>query len=227
LKLQTEANLNKGSIREFVYAVIKNQVLKLELKPGTKISEKEIADTLQVSRTPVREAFLKLAQEELLEIFPQRGTFVSKISLEQVEEARFVRENIEKGIVRLACEHLSEDYLVQLETNITMQKLFDQKKNYARLFELDDQFHQILFMGCRKSRTWEMLQQMNTHLTRLRILRTSSCMKWDFIINQHEHIFDLIKSGDAVEVEKVITDHLQLVVIEKDILKERYPNYFS
>jgi len=223
---ETKIN-NKGSIRDHVYTAIKTQILKLELEPGRKISEKEISEILQVSRTPVREAFQKLAQEGLLEIYPQRGTFVSRINLEQVEEARFMRENIERGIARLACEHFPEDYFIQLETNIAMQKLFDAKKNFTRLYELDDQFHQILFDGCKKSKTWVVLQQMNTHFKRLRTLRTSSGMEWDFIIYQHEQIFNLIKSRDADSVEKVITEHLQLVGIEKRVLKEKYPNYFD
>lgn len=223
---ETKIN-NRGSIRDHVYTAIKTQILKLELEPGRKISEKEIGEILQVSRTPVREAFQKLAQEEFLEIYPQRGTFVSRINLEQVEEARFMRENIERGIVRLACEHFPEDYFIQLETNIAMQKLFDSKKNFTKLYELDDQFHQILFDGCKKSKTWVVLQQMNTHFKRLRALRTSSGMEWDFIIHQHEKIFNLIKSRDADSVEKVITEHLQLVGIEKRVLKEKYPNYFD
>lgn len=223
---ETKIN-NRGSIRDHVYTAIKTQILKLELEPGRKISEKEIGEILQVSRTPVREAFQKLAQEEFLEIYPQRGTFVSRINLEQVEEARFMRENIERGIVRLACEHFPEDYFIQLETNIAMQKLFDAKKNFTKLYELDDQFHQILFDGCKKSKTWVVLQQMNTHFKRLRALRTSSGMEWDFIIYQHEKIFNLIKSRDADSVEKVITEHLQLVGIEKRVLKEKYPNYFD
>ncbi|MCM3689706.1 GntR family transcriptional regulator [Neobacillus niacini] len=228
MKLLAETNINnKRSIREHVYTAIKTQILKLELEPGRKISEKDIGETLQVSRTPIREAFLKLEQEELLEIYPQRGTFVSRINLDQVEEARFMRENIERGIVRLACEQFPEDYFIQLETNITMQKLFDEKKNFTRLYELDDQFHQILFDGCKKSRTWAILQQMNTHFNRVRALRTSLGMKWDFIINQHEQIFNLIKSRDVDLVEKVITEHLQVVVFEKAVLKEKYPNYFK
>lgn len=228
MNLLTESKLeNKGSIREHVYTSIKTQILKLELEPGSKISEKEIGETLQVSRTPIREAFLKLAQEELLEIYPQRGTFVSRINLDQVEEARFMRENIERGIVRLACEQFPEEYFIQLETNIAMQKLFNEKKNFTRLYELDVQFHQILFEGCNKSRTWVILQQMNTHFNRVRALRTTLGMKWDFIIDQHEQIFNLIKSKDANSVEKVITEHLQLVVIEKALLKEKYPDYFK
>ena len=70
-----------GSTRDFSYQILKTKILNLELKPGTKISEKEIADELSVSRTPVREAFMMLAQEDLLDVIPQIGTIVSKINL--------------------------------------------------------------------------------------------------------------------------------------------------
>lgn len=216
----------KQTIREFTYSTLKNQIMKLKLEPGTKVSESEISEVLQVSRTPVREAFQKLAQEELLEIFPQRGTQVSKIDLNHVEEARFLRENTERGIVKLACIDFQQDYLFQLEMNITMQELCDEKKNYSRLYELDDEFHKILFYGCHKKRTWNLLQQMSTHFNRLRILRLSSELNWDIIISQHKKIHQLILNKDIEKVDEVMAKHLQLAVLEKDVLRVKYPNYF-
>lgn len=218
----------KGSTRDFTYKTLKTQILNLELKPGTKISEKEVAQKLQVSRTPVRESFLKLSEEELVEIYPQRGTIVSLIDLEHVEEARFVRENIEKAIVKVTCEDFSEEYLFQLETNITMQELCGEKGNYSKLYQLDDEFHKILFYGCRKIRTWNMLQQMNSHFNRLRMLRLStSALNWDIIISQHKEIFQLINEKRPEKAEEVMTKHLRLAVIEKDVLKESYPDFFK
>lgn len=120
-----------GSTRNYVYTTLKKKIIELELKPGFKISEQEIADELNVSRTPVREAFLKLSQEDLLSIYPQRGTIVSEIDLELVEEGRFIRENIESAIVREACNKFGEEELFQLETNITMQTLCLKKRNLS------------------------------------------------------------------------------------------------
>lgn len=135
----------RGSTRAYSYNLLKERILHLELKPGTKISEKEIADELQVSRTPVREAFMKLAEEELLDIIPQSGTIVSHINLEHVEEGRFMREKMEKEIVTLACVSFPEEFRFRLETNIAMQEVCIGKNNFYRLFELDEEFHQILF----------------------------------------------------------------------------------
>src|SRR4051812_25411037 len=98
---------NSVNAKEFAYEQIKTEILKLSLLPGTKISEKTMSDRLNVSRTPIREAFLKLAQEELLTIVPQSGTFVSLINLDLAEEARFVREIMETTIVGQCCKNLT------------------------------------------------------------------------------------------------------------------------
>src|SRR5699024_6689240 len=105
------------STRDFVYKTIKKRIIELELKPVQKISEQEIAKELEVSRTPVREAFLKLSQEDLIGIYPQVGTIVSKIDLDLVEEGRFIRENIERAVVREACHKFNEEQFFHLETN--------------------------------------------------------------------------------------------------------------
>src|SRR5262249_9041063 len=89
------------STRDAVYHKLKEQILSVELIPGTNISEKEISVQMGVSRTPVRESFVRLSQEGLLDIYPQRGTVVSLIDLELVEEARFMREQLECAVVRL------------------------------------------------------------------------------------------------------------------------------
>lgn len=216
----------KGSTRTYSYNLLKDRILHLELEPGTKISEKEIADELKVSRTPVREAFMKLAEEELLDIIPQSGTVVSRINMRHVEEGRFIREKIEKEIVALACEQFAEDARFRLEANIVMQDVCASQNNFYKLFELDEEFHQILFDATGKERTWKMLQQLNIHFNRLRLLRLSKDSNWENIILQHKEIYQLIIHKEKSQAMKVMENHLRLVVVEQDILKEKYPHYF-
>jgi GntR family transcriptional regulator, rspAB operon transcriptional repressor len=215
------------STRDFVYETIKNRITDLGLKPGQKISEQEIASELNVSRTPVREAFLKLSQEDLLGIYPQIGTIVSLIDLDLVEEARFVRENMEKAVVREACEVFDQEQLFKLESNIAMQELCLKNESHQQLLELDDQFHRLLFEGCKKLRTWKMIRQMNSHFDRLRVLRLESNLEWDILVAQHKDIFQFIKEKKAIDAEKLIGIHLNLVNFEKMELKKTYPDYFS
>lgn len=216
----------RGSTRAYSYNLIKERILHLELEPGTKISEKEIADELQVSRTPVREAFMKLAEEELLDIIPQSGTIVSHINLEHVEEGRFMREKMEKEIVTLACTAFPEEFRFRLETNIAMQEVCVGKNNFYRLFELDEEFHQILFQGTGKMRTWKMLQQLNIPFNRLRLLRLSEDSDAEVIISQHKEIYRLITERETDRAVKVMEAHLRLVVVEQEKMKAKYPHYF-
>lgn len=216
-----------GSTRDYVYETVKQQIINWELEPGTKISEKEFADRLGVSRTPVREAFMKLAQEELLGIYPQSGTMVSKVDLELVEEGRFVREKIERALIQKVCETFDEEMLFQLETNITMQELCLEKGSYNRLFELDEEFHRLFFEGCNKLRTWNLVRQMNSHFDRLRILRLAANTDWDIVVSQHRKIYEHIARKEVVQAEEEITKHLTLINLEKTALKERYPGFFK
>ncbi|MDP5274055.1 GntR family transcriptional regulator [Chengkuizengella axinellae] len=224
---QKTQNRQSGSTREYIYQTLKNQIMNLELKPGTKISEKEISETLKVSRTPVRESFLRLAQEELLEIYPQSGTVVSYIHLDFVEEGRFVREKLERAIVKLACEQFPEDLLFQLETNVSTQHLCSEKGNYKNLFELDEEFHNILFIGCNKVRTWKIIEQLKSHFNRIRMLRLVSNDNWDIMISQHKQILEFIKQKDGDRAEKLMKEHLNLVNFDLHTLKQQYPEYFK
>ncbi|MGG1576275.1 GntR family transcriptional regulator [Fictibacillus sp. NRS-1165] len=215
------------STRDQVYTDLKEQILILQLTPGTGISEKEISLQFNVSRTPVREAFLRLAQEGLVDVFPQRGTFVSLIDLESVEEARFMREHVERAVIRLACDYLTQENLMELETNASFQKKCIKEKDFKRMFELDEEFHHTIFEGCNKSKTWSVIQQMNLDFNRSRLLRLVADHNWDHILNQHVQILEAIRKKDADLAEKLTEDHLMLAVIDKQLLKVHYPNYFK
>lgn len=206
---------------------MKKQIIDLEVEPGQKISEKEYAAKLEVSRTPVREAFMKLAEEELIGVYPQSGTIVSLIDLDLVEEGRFIREKIECAIVKEACDVLDKEQLFQLETNLMMQELSLEKESYHRLFELDDEFHRLLFEGCKKIRTWKMVRQLNCHFDRLRILRLASNSNWKVVVNQHRSIYQSVVDKNKTRAKAGMIEHLRLVILEKEPLKKNYPSYFK
>ncbi|UUZ94098.1 GntR family transcriptional regulator [Paenibacillus sp. P25] len=103
----------KGLIRDYVHETLRKNIMELKLEPGRFISEKEVIEMLQVSRTPIREAFVKLSQEELIETIPQKGSFISLIDLKLVEESRFVRETLERAVVRQACGMLKAEQMLR------------------------------------------------------------------------------------------------------------------
>src|SRR5699024_4951145 len=217
----------KKSTRGFVYDTLLEAIVSLELPPGTTISETEISEELEVSRTPVREAFLKLSEEELLTVLPQRGSYISLIDLDHVEAARFLRGQAEAGIIRLACQSFSDTYIQKLEKNLKYQKFAQENDDENELFALDKEFHRLLAEGSGKLRVWEVIQKNETDSNRLRRLSLTMKLNWEIVVDQHEEMIDAIKKKDADSAEKIIRKHLELLVYDQKALKESYPDYFN
>jgi DNA-binding GntR family transcriptional regulator len=217
----------KGLVRDVVYETLKKNIMELRLEPGRFISEKELVEMLEVSRTPIREALVKLTQEELIETTPQKGSVISLIDLQHAEEARFLRETLESAIVREACVKLNNEQILHLQNLIGLQELCESEGNFERLFELDEEFHKSILLGCGRIRTWGVLQQVTTHYNRIRFLRLASNHDWQIILSQHHGIVRAIKERDPGTAEKVLREHLERVVIEKEELKKKYPKYFK
>jgi len=213
--------------KDAVYLQLRKQIMDLTLKPGAALSEQEMALAFMVSRTPVRESFVRLAQEGLVYVLPQRGTFVSLIDTEHALEARFMREQLERAVVRLACEAFPPDSLAALETNLAAQHAVLDTRDESRMFELDEDFHRTLFEGCRKLNTWTLLQQANTHLNRTRHLSLAPDRDWQHLYAQHRTIVDAIAQQDADQAEQAMSKHLQLTVTDLDELKQKHPQYFK
>ncbi|QYR20909.1 GntR family transcriptional regulator [Paenibacillus sp. sptzw28] len=215
------------STRDNVYQTLRDQILLFELPPGASISEKEISQRFNVSRTPVRESFVRLAQEGLLEVYPQRGTFVSLIDLELVEEARFMREQLERAVIRLACAGFPDERLAELGSNLSLQKACIENQDYRTMFELDEAFHRTIFEGCRKNNTWAVIGQINVHLNRSRMLRLAADHHWDHLYEQHFQMAEAIRNKDEERAERLMKDHLSLTIADQALLKEKFPTYFK
>lgn len=228
MKLEILERNIKMSSRDYVYETLRTNIISLKLPPGSSIAENDVSELLKVSRTPIREAFVKLSEEELIEIYPQRGSFVSRIDLQQIAEARFVRETMEVEISKLACDIFTEDDLEDIHAIIIKQTTYNNRKNYDKLIELDEEFHRTLFEKCGKHRTWLLVQQMQTHYKRLRQLLLSVNLRWDLIIEQHQSIYELIREKDKDLLEQAIRNHLKLfVLVRSEELKEKYPGYLK
>lgn len=219
--------MQPGSAGNAVYSRLKQQIVRLELPPGTTLSEKEMSLAFNVSRTPVRESFVRLAQEGLLIVLPQRGTRVSLIDPELVEEARFMREQLEKAVIRLACQQFPDDKLAELEDNLDRQKESIERHDGKEMFELDEAFHRILFEGCRKQGTWNVIQQMNAHLNRSRVLWLSADPHWSHLYEQHREMADAVRRHDEDYAERVMQEHLSLIISNLSVLQKKHPDYFK
>ena len=216
-----------GTVGNKIYMIIRNNIINLNLAPGTAMSEKELSEKLEVSRTPVREAFIKLAKEGLVNIVPQKGTFISKIDCTMADEERFLRESIERAVLELFVKEHSEESIIRLERCIEKQKKAVANGKYDEFMEYDDQFHKIIFEDVKKSMCYDVTVGMSGNYRRIRFL---SMMVEDVIernIQQHEEIVKAIMSNDVELSKKILKSHLRKLMTEKDDIVEKYPEYFE
>ncbi|NRT91004.1 GntR family transcriptional regulator [Clostridium beijerinckii] len=219
--------ISKNSTSKAIYHNLREEIINLYLEPGTSISEKELSEKYNVSRTPVREALVRLAQEGLVQIYPQKGTVVSLIDLSAVEEERFLREHLERAVVKEACMEFSEENILALEMNLKFQKMYIENKDYKKLFNTDEEFHKIIFEGCSKKRIWNSINDGSTEFQRIRVLRLTVNSSWDNIYLQHKEIFNAIKNENPELAEEFMKEHLNMVIFDKTQVRESYPNYFK
>ena len=182
-----------NSIRENVYRVIRENITSLQLAPGTTVSTQELAAKLQVSRTPVREAFIRLQKEDLVEITPQKGTMVSRIDLTRAEKERFIRESLETAILPLFLQNCTEPDLKELELLIEKQKACFTGLKPLEFIALDNQFHQRFFELAGQDLSWDVVASTNPHYNRLRVLTVQNAATFDGAVRQHEVMMDQIR----------------------------------
>ena len=213
---------------QFAYRVLKENILSLVLRPGEAISETEMSKILEISRTPIREALVHLKNEALIDVYPQKGTFVSLLDFTLIEEAEFMRTVLEQEVIKLATLSFPEDSLVALEKNLNSQRRIAEFSPSAfEFFNLDNNFHEIIFKGCNKSNVWEQIKIISSHLNRIRLLDAVERESLKLTLLQHEEIFNLIKNKDVTNVDKVIKNHVSSFHAQLEKLYKKYPKFFK
>ncbi|MCJ8343471.1 MAG: GntR family transcriptional regulator [Cetobacterium sp.] len=225
-------NLDRNSnenIRQYAYRVLKENIMNLNLEPGEAIGENELSKLLNVSRTPLREAIVQLIEDKLLDVFPQRGTFVSKINLNLVEEAIFLRELCEKELFKIACnDENAKDLIIELEKNIEYQKIIiNFNEDLHNFFDLDNEFHTIIFKKYNKLNTWKAIKKLSTHYDRLRLIDALEKTNLENTLKQHMEIIEKIKSKNIEKIDKLIEKHLLNFKDVIEIYQKKYPTYFD
>ncbi|MDF4142565.1 GntR family transcriptional regulator [Lactobacillus kefiranofaciens] len=207
------------------YSILLKKIITAELKPGEKISEKQVEQDLGIGRTPVREALLHLRQEHLIYVVPQSGTYIAQIDLASVINARFVRISVEQQIMQEAAQHpLTELQRAQLKDIIQQQKLYCSEKDFHQFFKYDDLFHQLFYEITGHDIVWNWLKEINIQFDRFRFLSLNlGNASWNNLIQDHQTLLDTVLAGKSDEVKSIVTKHLQLVIDEKNTLVNKYP----
>ena len=210
-----------------VHEILRHSIITMRLRPRKKVSEAELALQLGVSRTPVREALIKLSEDRLVEILPQRGSFITPIRLHEVLEARFIREALEIAVVREAAASGRAEVLGRLENLLQAQRAAARDKDLERFLELDEAFHHTLSESIDKQRCWRLIQSVKHQLDRVRYLSLPEPGNLALLIRQHTAIAEAVLAGKPEKAETLMRAHLREVLrfIEQKHAKE--PDLFE
>jgi DNA-binding GntR family transcriptional regulator len=209
------------------HRLLRDAIVSLRLEPGQALSEKEVAVQLGVSRTPVREAFIRLANEGLVDVFPQHATKVARIDLDAVREGQFIREVLEVAAVLSAVPRRDTATIGQLETNLVQQRIASQEHDTDRFHSLDQALHRTIFeMGGHRI-AWNVVQVAMTQLDRVRRLSLPEQAALDLAVDEHTRIVRALKSGHEHGAGEAVRIHARTILSIVQELTQLYPQYFA
>ena len=197
----------------------------LRLRPGATLSETDLAEQFGVSRTPLREAISRLADQGLVIVTPQVATRVSPIDLGEVEEATFIRSALETAAFRRACLADADAHL--LRTNLDGQEEAFAQQNPERFFELDEEFHQEIFRLAGFPHAWTVVRSAKLQLDRVRRLVVPQAIRNRTLIEEHTRIADLLERRDGEAGSLAVAEHALQVLELAPAIRAEFPEYFS
>ncbi len=201
-------------------------ILALEMPPGKQLQEKRIAEEFNVSRTPVREALLRLSEGGLVEIYPQSGTVVSRIPVSAIPEAVVVRKSLEGTTVERAAEIAVPIDIDRLDAIILRQRSLASLGDTSAFHDEDEAFHEAIAEIAGYPGIWAILKTVKVQIDRARRLTLPVLGRMDNVVREHGVIRDAIAAHDVQAARSAMTHHLSAVIPDVAVLRTRYPDYF-
>ena len=210
-----------------IYADLRAELVSLARRPGEPISEGDIASSYGVSRTPVREAILKLSDEGLVEIFPQSGINVSRIPIAALPEAIVIRRALEETTTRLTAELATPSQILALHSVVERQREADAAGDRDAFHQADELFHATIAEIARYPGIWRLIQQVKVHVDRFRQLTLPQRGRMATVIAEHERILAAIEAHDADEAASAMTKHIERLLGDIAGIKNLNPELFD
>ena len=196
-------------LREVVFETLRDAIRKGILKPGERLMEIHLAEQLGVSRTPVREAIRKLELEGYVIMMPRRGTYVSNLSIKDINEVFEIRTSLDSLASGLAAERITDEELEHLQRLLVVIGEAIKEKNMEKIVEADTKFHDILYQASRNNRLVGIIYNLREQLTSFRANSMAYPGRLEETLEEHRRIVDTIAQGDAVAAQKASEYHME------------------
>lgn len=195
---------------QHIYDTLVDEIVTGVLPPGSSVMEAELRERFQVSRTPVREVLLRLSEVGLVEIYPQVGSYVAPIRLQEVYDAQFVREHLECALVREAVAKLTQDDAAELQANLKMQEDALRSGDHRRFMAADEAMHALIARIAGRPDVWQVVLQSKIHLDRVRMQALQQLTRGSYAFEGHQKVCQAIIAHDADAAVLAMKQHLNL-----------------
>jgi len=226
--LPGDAQIDRAQpIPDQVYRLLRQSIITMRLPPGATIIEKQITDRLGISRTPVRDALRQLADEGLVSVKPQSGTFVALIDRRQLEEGRVIRRALELEGIRLAAARVGEAEIERLRDILALQERAATRNRYEDFIAYDDQFHRAISESSGLTRLWRVISGAKAQLDRVRHLSAPLPGQSERVLAQHRAVVAALARRDADRCVRALTHHLDDAYDRLTILLKQHGEMFD
>jgi DNA-binding GntR family transcriptional regulator len=216
----------RKSMVDQAHTLLQNAIIFSKLPPGQVLKERELCDILSISRTPIREALLRLQEDGLVEIFPQAGTYVSRISIEAVHESQFIRVALEMATVGYAARHGTPEWQTKTRRLVEKYKQALEWEDFDELFDLDEQFHRSIAEFRFRDRLWKMTNSAKAHMDRVRRLSLPYRDRRLAIAEEHTAVLDAIITREEAQAVEAMRRHLNTVFRDLERVRTEHGEYF-
>lgn len=210
-----------------IHAHLRREIISGHLLPRAPLSEQDLAQRFGVSRTPVREALIKLAEENLVETYPQYGSFVSPITISDVLDNQFVREAIECSAIERAIERTGPSEVRKINRIMDRQMSLDGVGDEEEFFAADEQLHEVFLALAGRPQAWRVVVNAKAQLDRVRHLTIRLPRKPSSVIAEHRDIVDRFIARDREGAVEAMRKHLRGVFRSIEILQAENPDFFA
>ena len=218
---------NRG---DYIFDMLKQEILSLELKPGQAISENEICSRFDVSRTPVREALRRLQEQGFVNTIPYSGTYVTLLNLDDIRQLIYMRVAVELMVMRDFMEVATPLLYEEIRHQIRCQELLIQEPGFEpeQFYSMDAQMHALWFCAVGRAKVWDFIQAQQLHYTRFRMLDFVTETDFTRIIREHKQLLEFLENKDEKGLEEALKAHLYISMTRmKYAIEVEYKDYFE
>jgi GntR family transcriptional regulator, rspAB operon transcriptional repressor len=208
-----------------VFELLRERIISLELSPGTVLSRAALAEEFRLSSSPIRDALIRLEDEQLVEVFPQHATVVSPIDLSLARQAQFLRRSVELEVVRTLAEAHDPRLVHQLEDIVARQETMLEANDLQEFTSGDQLFHRKMYEAARLPDLWVLVRRQSGHLDRLRRLHLPTPGKAVSILRDHRLILRAIADRKPEDAQRHLREHLSSTLSHVDEIRARFPTY--